>query len=325
VKQTLFLLLLTFILSSGKIYTPQEEPLKEVENFGDNPGNLKMFLHNKFSTDSNALPLVIVLHGCGQTAKDVADLTGWNKLADLNQFIVLYPQQKFVNNPDLCFNWFLKDDIEKDQGECESIFQMISYVQQHYAVDASKIFVTGLSAGAAMAVVMLATHPELFKCGAIFAGCAYKIAEHPVDATKAMWGQLYIPKEQLAEKVRQQNPAYAGRYPALIIYQGLDDLIVSCKSTPLLINQWTSITHCDTIADKTEKQFMGVKDITRSEYADSSGRTSVIYYEINNLGHALLVKPGKKEDEGGRTGLFGVNKGFHSTYQTAKEFGIIDQ
>ena len=68
---------------------------------------------------------------------------------------------------------------------------------------------------------------------------------------------------------------------------------------------------------------MGIEDISRTEYKDSLGRTTVILYEINNLGHRLLIKPGDKEDEGGQTGLFGVDRGYHSTYQTAKEFGII--
>jgi feruloyl esterase len=318
-----FLLFLVLLFSSNKIYVQEEGTLTEVENFGNNPGNLKMLVHDKFSSDTNKLPLVIVLHGCGQSAVDVAELTGWNKLADLNHFIVLYPQQKFVNNPDLCFNWFLQEDITKNQGECESIFQMISFAKQHYGIDSTRIFITGLSAGAAMSVVMAATHPELFKCAAIFAGVAYGLATNPMEGTKAMWGKKYIPPEKLVEAVRNQNPDYKGKYPSVLIYQGLNDPIVNYKSAALLINQWTGINNCDSIPDKKENAFMGIKDITRSVYSDSLGRIVVEFYEVDNLGHALLVKPGEKEDEGGRTGIFGVDKGYNSTYETAKEFGII--
>jgi len=321
-KQIL-LLFFVFLFSSSKIYSPEQEALTEVEIFGTNPGNLKMFVHNNFPNDTTRSPLVIVLHGCGQSAGDVAELTGWNKLADLNHFIVVYPQQKFVNNPDLCFNWFLDEDIEKNQGECESIYQMICFAKQHYAIDSNRIFITGLSAGAAMSVVMAATHPELFKCGAIFAGGAYKIGTNAMDGTMAMLGKKYIPKEKLVENVKEQNPKYAGQYPPLIIYQGLKDPIVNYKSTSLLINQWAGIHNADTIPDKIEKSFMGIMDITRKEYSDSLGKTIIIYYEVDNLGHCLLIKPGEQDDEGGRKGIFGVDKGFHSTYQTAKEFGII--
>lgn len=311
---------LFFMISFNSLYSQQKNPLTEVNDFGSNPGNLKMFIHSISKKDSTKSPLVVVLHGCGENAKNVSDLTGWNKLADINDFVVLYPQQKILNNPNLCFNWFVDHDIEKGQGECESIFQMISYAIQHYPIDSNQIYITGLSAGAAMSVVMMATHPELFKCGAIFAGTAYKLT---TNSAKAVLGKKYIPKEKLVSDVREQNPNYQGKYPQLIIYQGLNDPIVNYKNATILVNQWTGINNADTIPDKIEHPFMGIEDISRTEYKDSLGRTTVILYEINNLGHRLLIKPGDKEDEGGQTGLFGVDRGYHSTYQTAKEFGII--
>ncbi len=316
-------ILILFSISTNHLYAQSENKLTEVQHFGTNPGNFKMFIHADSTTHKTKLPLVVVLHGCGQNAKDVAELTGWNKLADLNNFIVLYPQQKFLNNPELCFNWFNNHDIEKDKGECESIFEMIVFVKNHYSIDSSSIFVTGLSAGAAMSAVMMATHPEQFRCGAIFAGGAYKMATNPVSGAKGMLGKKYISQETLVKNVHKQNPDYKGKYPNLIVYQGLNDPIVNYKNATFLINQWTALNNSDTIPDKTEQSFMGIEDITRTEYTDNSGRTTVISYSIKNLGHRLLIKPGDKENEGGKTGMFGVDKGFHSTYQTAKEFGII--
>lgn len=316
--------LLLFILSLN-LYCQEVKKLSEITEFGDNPGNLRMFVHSNVQKGKNKLPLVIVLHGCGENAEAVAKLTGWNKLADLNDFVVVYPQQKILNNPNLCFNWFLDKDIEKGRGECESIFQMISYAKRNYSIDSNRIYITGLSAGAAMSLVMTATHPQLFKCGAIFAGAAYKIATNPKDGFGGMFGKKHIPKDALIKNVKNQNPEYKGQYPTIIVYQGLNDPIVNPKSTKYIINQWAGINKSDTIPDKTEKSFMQIKDITRMEYKDSSGRTTLTYYEINNLGHRLLIRPGEKENEGGQTGFFGVDKGFHSTYQTAKEFGIIKE
>lgn len=316
-------ILLLIVICFNNICCQETETLKEIKKFGNNLGNLRMFIHDVIPKDTNKLPLVVVLHGCSQNAKSVSELTGWNKLADINNFVVLYPQQKRVNNLNLCFNWFIDSDIEKNQGESESIFQMISFVRQNYSIDSNRIFITGLSAGAAMSVAMTATHPELFKSGAIFAGAPYKIAKNPIDGTKAMLGKKYISREELVQDLREQNPNYQGQYTTLIVYQGLNDPIVNYKSTTLLIDQWTGVNNADTIPEKVETAFLGIEDITRKEYLDSLNSTILIFYEIDNLGHKLLIKPGEDEDEGGQTGIFGVDKGFHSTFQVAKEFGIV--
>jgi len=318
-----FLLIVLLLVSFLNVSICQNlKTLKEVENFGNNPGNLKMFIHNSTKKETQKLPLVVVLHGCGQDAVRASELTGWNKLADLNNFLVLYPQQKMINNPDLCFNWFNNKDIEKGKGECESIFQMISYTLKHYAVDSSRIFITGLSAGAAMSIALMATYPELFKTGAVFEGGAYKIATNPIVASKGMAGKVYISREKLVENVKNENPGYKGAYPHLIIYQGMDDAIVNNKNATLLVNQWTGLNKADTIVDETELSYSGIDDITRKVFRDSSGTTVVILYEVNDLGHRLMIKPGEKDNESGKTGIFGVDKGFNSTYKTAEEFGI---
>lgn len=316
-------LFLFLIISLNCVYGQQLNWLAEINDFGNNPGNLKMFVHSGVSKPEIQMPLVVVLHGCGENAKSASELSGWNKLADLNGFIVVYPQQKFSNNADLCFNWFKRGDIEKGKGECESIYQMISFAKQHYNIDSNRVFVTGFSAGAAMSVVMLATHPESFRSGAVFAGGAYKIANNAIEGLKAMLGKRDISKEILIKNVREQNPQYKSRYPQMIVYQGLDDLVVNQKNANTLINQWTGIHNADTIADKIEPSFSGVEDITRIEYNDSLGEKVLIYYKVNNLGHRLMIKPGEKDNECGRTGTFAVDRGFNSTYQTVKDFGIL--
>lgn len=282
-----------------------------------------MFIYAPTARDSSKLPLVVVLHGCGQNSHGVAALTGWNKIARLNKFVVLYPQQKLLNNPNLCFNWFLNQDIEKGKGECESIFEMICFVKKKYNIDTNRIYITGLSAGGAMSVVMLSTHPKLFSYGAVFAGGAYKTVTDLKSGFSVMTGQNHIPKEKLVESVKKQNPDYNGPYPKLIVYQGVNDPVVNTKNAEYLVNQWTGIHHTDTIPDKTEHGFMGIPDIHRSIYNTSSGQTIFILYKVNHLGHKLLIKPGEKDNEGGQTGPFGTDIGFHSTYQTAKEFGIL--
>lgn len=317
------LLSLVFILLHSYRTTAQDSLLTEVEKFGNNPGHLRMFIHAGKNGKTDARPLVVVLHGCGQTASEVAQLTGWNKLADLNDFIVLYPQQRFLNNTGTCFNWFRNADINKGSGECESIYQMIRYMQRHYDIDSSHICITGLSAGAAMSVVMMATHPDLFSAGAIFAGGAYKLATSAWVSPYVMAGTKRLPKDELVRLVAEQNPGYKGKYPLMIIYQGLNDLVVNHKNAGLLVQQWAGINKTDDTADKTETSFMNVADIKRTTYNNSNGEPVVLLYEVDNLGHRVLVKPGPGDDEGGETGTYGADKGYYSIYQTAKEFGIL--
>lgn len=122
----LHILIFTFLLKAAV-----SQPLSnEVMDFGTNPGNLSLFYYIPKSARANA-PLVLVLHGCSQGANAVAELTGWNKLADTYGFCVAYPQQHFPNNPSHCFNWFKKNEIERGNGECESIKQMVEYMQKN--------------------------------------------------------------------------------------------------------------------------------------------------------------------------------------------------
>ena len=161
-KTTCSLILSVFItvnaLSQGAL-TP-------VSSFGTNPGNLNMYYYAP-SGITQSVALVVAMHGCTQTASTFSTQSGWNKLANRHKFIVVYPEQVVANNSSQCFNWFDATDQSKGQGEDLSIKQMVDYMKAHFAIDTTKIFVTGLSAGAGMTSVMLATYPQIFNKGAI--------------------------------------------------------------------------------------------------------------------------------------------------------------
>ena len=135
--------------------------LRELTGFGTNPGNLRMFAYAPEHMPPEA-PLVIALHGCTQTSDEYDHGTGWSSLADSLGFAVVYPQQQPANNPKNCFSWFLPGDIARGRGEALSIREMVEHAIATFAADRRKVFVTGLSAGGAMASVMLATYPEVF-------------------------------------------------------------------------------------------------------------------------------------------------------------------
>src|ERR1700741_1476115 len=106
----IFLFILAWRFS---LHAQSADGLKEITDFGSNPGNLKMFIHLPKDTGNVPKPLVVALHGCSQNAREISRLSGWNKLADINDFIVLYPQQRIINNPSDCFNWFIEHDVQK--------------------------------------------------------------------------------------------------------------------------------------------------------------------------------------------------------------------
>jgi len=114
--------------------TADARQLTREDNPGPNPGDLVMF---KFVPDGlpEGAPLVVVLHGCGQTAEAYANGTGWTALAERWKFALLTPEQKLSNNHGGCFNWFEPGDIERDQGEAASIRQMVERMRLDHGID----------------------------------------------------------------------------------------------------------------------------------------------------------------------------------------------
>ncbi|MEO8760719.1 MAG: PHB depolymerase family esterase [Bacteroidia bacterium] len=301
------------------------QELKRVKHFGKNKGHLKMYLHTPPNIDKNKpAPMVVVLHGCLQCAGSAASQTGWNKLADENGFYVLYPQQRVINNPEKCFKWYRRRHIKKNHGENASILKMVENMKSDYNIDASKVYITGLSAGAAMSVVMMADYPEVFNAGAIFAGAPYKVGTNIVTASMAFFGWISKSPERWGKAVRKQNPDYTGTYPRMIIYQGNNDWIVNKRNGVELMKQWTNVHHISTEPSEIINQYVNNVDIQRNVYRTADKKDAVIFYKVNRLSHALLVDPGTCPTQGGRRGFFSKDKNYFSTLFTAYDFGLIE-
>lgn len=314
------LLLLSLIISIASF----SQSLKRVKRFGKNKGHLKMFYYEPANIDkTKAQPMVVVLHGCLQCASTVATQTGWNKLADEQGFYVLYPQQRFFNNPEKCFKWYKRKHTNKNRGENYSIKKMVEYMQSHNKIDSSKVFITGLSAGAAMSVIMMADYPETFNAGAIFAGGAYKSGNGYVSAMMALLGWRVKSAEKWGNIVRKQNPGYNGNYPRMIIYQGNSDWVVNKRNGTELLKQWSNLHHIGIQPTEMINQYVNVKDIQRNAYASATNKEAIVFYKVNKLSHALLVDPGKCKYQGGKRGFFSKDKNYNSTLFTAYDFGLI--
>ena len=300
------------------------QKLIRVKHFGKNKGHLKMFVHIPSSIDqSKPAPMVVVLHGCLQCANSVSRQTGWNKLGDDNNFYVLYPQQRGFNNPMRCFRFYKRKHTNKNRGENYSIEQMVEYMKSKYPINPAQVYITGLSAGAAMSVNMMADYPDMFNSGAIFEGGAYKMGNGYVSALMGMFGWRVKSAEKWGSIVRKQNPDYRGNYPRMIIYHGNSDWVVNRRNGTELMKQWTNLHHLSLTPTETISNFVNTADIERNAYKDANNNELVLFYRINKLSHALLVDPGKCPAQGGKHGFFTKDINYFSTLWTAYDFGLI--
>jgi feruloyl esterase len=318
-KKCILIVCISFVFMSMSSVACQNL-LVEVSEFGANPGDLQMFKYVPEQMEGSPA-MVVVLHGCAQSAEDIARLTDWNKLAIQHQFAVLYPQQKATNNIQKCFNWFVEEDIQKESGESLSIKAMIDQMVQDHGIDTSRIFVTGMSAGGAMTSVMMATYPHYFQAGAILSGVPYGGATNLTDAVSLMGGGVEKSGEEWAQLVKDQNPSYAGAYPELMVFQGTDDPIVKAPNADKIIRQWGTLHG---LADTPSEQVPldGLPAIQRSSW-EKEDQEVMVRFDIEGLGHAIAIDPGKGAKQGGQEGTFAKDVDFYSTYWIAKFFELL--
>jgi poly(hydroxyalkanoate) depolymerase family esterase len=282
----------------------------------DNPGNLAARVYVPAGLEGPA-PLVVVLHGCTQDAAVYDNGSGWSRLADRHGFILLFPEQGRANNPMLCFNWFAAGDNQRGMGEPASIANMIAAMKKAHAIDPRRVFVTGLSAGGAMAAVMLATYPELFAGGAIIAGVAYGCASGAAQAFDCMGGRARDDAAELGLKVRRASP-HKGPWPRLQVWHGSADTVVAPGNGDAIALQWA---HLHGLAPKPDREDK-VGGYPRRTWMGADGRALIEQYSITGMAHGIPLNPGTGAGESGQAGAHMLDVGLSSTDNIAAFFGI---
>ncbi len=313
-SRSLAVALIVLTLPGVALAQPGAGTIEQVSSFGANPGALQMHLYTPSPAPAAGAPVVLALHGCTQNVTTFRS-TGWEPLADAHGFYVVYPAQTSANNPVSCFNWAGEygdeANMRRGEGENQSIISMVDHMQSSLGVDASRVFITGHSAGAAMVMVMLATWPERFAAGAVTAAIPYRCAnsvgsafscQSPGrDQAPSAWGDL----------VRAAS-SHSGPWPRLSIWHGTSDGIVAPMNQTEVLEQWTDLTGASATPDATEM----VDGYPHATFG--GGRIET--WEITGAGHATFVDP----DNGcGMTASYVTDANICSTSYQARFFGLM--
>jgi poly(hydroxyalkanoate) depolymerase family esterase len=225
-----------------------------------------------------AVPLVVMLHGCTQRPVDFAAGTRMNVLAEGETFLVAYPEQAPAANGAKCWNWFQESDQQRDGGEPSLIAGITRQIMSQYQVDESRVYVAGMSAGGAMAVVMAATYPDLYAAVGVHSGLAYGAAHDLPSAFAAMQqGTVYY-----ARHLREIIP--------LIAFHGDGDAMVAPANADSLLDQWLQAASDGLGSRPDVKVEQGqVADghaYSRCIYHDADGRALMEQWTVHQASHA---------------------------------------
>lgn len=236
--------------------------------------------------------MVVMLHGCTQSADDFAAGTQMNRLADEHGFLIVYPEQAAQANASKCWNWFNPQDQRRGAGEPALIAGIVREVAREQGADTRRIFVAGLSAGAAMAVVLGETYPELFAGVGAHSGLPYGSAHDIPSALAAMkGGRSGMPGLKGASGAAGSSRRQAVQAVPVIVFHGDRDHTVQPSNGAHIVQQARDAhgarSGAAPLQGRTE---LGVtpdgQRFSRTVHADTDGQTRIESWTLHGAGHA---------------------------------------
>ena len=223
-------------------------------------------------------PLIVMLHGCTQDPDDFAMGTGMNLLAEEQGFIVAYPRQAATANHSACWNWFDLKHQTREEGEPCIIAGITRAIMAEYDIDPKRVYVAGLSAGGAMALIASATHPELYAAAGVHSGLACGSATDLPSALAAMGGKS-SPAAMAQKKTRPK-----GARVRTIVFHGECDSTVHPSNAGLIVAE--ARAGLASAAQETHHGCsVGGRAYTRTLIRDARGVVYVEYWAIEGMGH----------------------------------------
>lgn len=220
------------------------------------------------------MPVVVMLHGCTQTADDFAAGTQMNELGEELGFLVAYPIQSSTANANGCWNWFKTSDQQKDKGEPALIAGIAREIMADRAVDVSRVYVAGLSAGGAMAAVLGITYPDLFAAIGVHSGLPYGAARDVVSAFAAMKrGSHHVASIK------------AGQNVPTIVFHGDQDKTVNPANADSVLDQF-DLAGASAQFTSTSGRSSGGMSYLKSVQSTDDGKSMFEKWLVHDAGHA---------------------------------------
>jgi poly(hydroxyalkanoate) depolymerase family esterase len=238
----------------------------------------KLYLPRGYTADAGPpLPLVVMLHGCTQSPDDFATGTRMNQFADTHGFVVAYPAQAPRANGARCWNWFRTDDQAHGRGEPSMIAGIAHQIVADHRVDPRRIFVAGLSAGAAMAVILGETYPDVFAAVGAHSGLPYAAAHDVSSAFAAMKGG--------ALREPGSKPGGARAAVPTIVFHGDADHTVAASNGLAIVRDAAGTSPPERHATPAADAMQGMRAYSRDVFA-AAGRARVEHWLVHGAGHA---------------------------------------
>jgi poly(hydroxyalkanoate) depolymerase family esterase len=223
------------------------------------------------------------------------------------------PEQSKQNNLTRSFNWFKPAETRREEGEAHSIMQMVEQMVSDHHIDRARIFVTGVSAGGAMTLAMLASYPEVFAAGAVIAGLPYGTATNAQEALHGMFKAPPRSSRELGDLVKEASPNTAV-WPRLSVWHGSADRTVKPSNAGEIIKQWLDV-HGLPLKPMSEQIVDGQ---SRQVWWNTDGKTVIESFTIANMAHGTPLS----SSGSGIAGPFMIEAGISSSDHIVNFFGL---